>query len=84
MSQPTDYDSTLARIAGNIAAGLAPLDGHDADKCAKAVRMAQTIIGLCRADAEEKRAESITANQREYIRRRRALHIADPDNPQAL
>lgn len=50
--QPRDYDSTLARMAGNIAAGL--MGGQNAvndtpDRIALAsVAMAAEIIRLCR------------------------------------
>ncbi len=50
MSQPKDYDSTLARMAGNIAAGLAAKDDTSVDRIADdAVLIARTIVALCRA-----------------------------------
>lgn len=44
MSKPK-YDSTVARIAGNLAAGLASLNIHHKDEIvSRSVRMARAII----------------------------------------
>lgn len=55
-NRPKDYDPTLARIAGNIAAGMGPsgYSKHEAsnnETCREAVRMATEIVRLCREQA---------------------------------
>jgi hypothetical protein len=59
-----DYDSTLARIAGNIASGLCdhytehgePRSSETAqdEVCYVAMRMARKIVELCREDRDSR------------------------------
>lgn len=61
MAREKDYDSTLARIAGNIAAGLVAAErqpvevGHGSLPriCSTAMAMATTIVDLCRAEQRQ-------------------------------